>query len=58
MTLEDLPLPRKPNHVWALSHEESPKNNILFTFKGMSVALLVLWYFHLTANVSFGCYLQ
>ena len=26
----DLPLPRNHNHVWALFHEESPKNNWLF----------------------------
>lgn len=35
MDLVDLPLPRKPNHVWVLSHEESPKNNIIFSFKGL-----------------------
>ena len=28
----DLPLPRKPHHEWSLLHEESPKNNILFSF--------------------------
>lgn len=22
-----MPLPRKPNQIWALKHEESPKNN-------------------------------
>ena len=27
----DLPLPRNPNHLWALFHEESPKNNWLFS---------------------------
>ncbi|XP_035218136.1 alpha-(1,3)-fucosyltransferase 10-like isoform X2 [Stegodyphus dumicola] len=27
----DLPLPRKPYHDWALLHEESPKNNFLFS---------------------------
>lgn len=27
--LNDLPLPRKPQHMWALLHEESPKNNWL-----------------------------
>ncbi|XP_062607946.1 alpha-(1,3)-fucosyltransferase 10-like [Saccostrea cucullata] len=29
----DLPLPRKPHHEWALLHEESPKNNFLFSFE-------------------------
>lgn len=29
----DLPLPRKPHHEWALLHEESPKNNYLFSFE-------------------------
>ncbi|XP_052068276.1 alpha-(1,3)-fucosyltransferase 10-like [Mytilus californianus] len=27
----DLPVPRKPNHDWGLLHEESPKNNYLFS---------------------------
>ena len=27
----DLPLPRKSHHEWALFHEESPKNNYLFS---------------------------
>ncbi|XP_065842225.1 alpha-(1,3)-fucosyltransferase 10-like [Oscarella lobularis] len=27
LRLRDLPLPRKPQHDWALLHEESPKNN-------------------------------
>lgn len=27
----DLPLPRHPSHIWALVHEESPKNNWLFS---------------------------
>ena len=27
MNLKDLPVPRKPDHEWALLHEESPKNN-------------------------------
>ena len=27
----DLPLPRKAHHEWALLHEESPKNNYLFS---------------------------
>lgn len=35
---DDLPLPRKPHHMWALLHEESPKNNwILATEKGISL---------------------
>ncbi|XP_062607932.1 alpha-(1,3)-fucosyltransferase 10-like [Saccostrea cucullata] len=29
----DLPLPREPHHEWALLHEESPKNNYLFSFE-------------------------
>ena len=34
----DLPLPRKPHHMWALLHEESPKNNwILATEKGIEL---------------------
>ena len=34
----DLPLPRKPQHMWALLHEESPKNNwILATEKGIGL---------------------
>ena len=34
----DLPLPRKPHHMWALLHEESPKNNwILATDKGIGL---------------------
>ncbi|CAI9728030.1 alpha-1,3-fucosyltransferase 10-like [Octopus vulgaris] len=32
-TPNDLPLPRKPHHEWALLHEESPKNNYLFSHK-------------------------
>lgn len=28
----DLPVPRKPHHYWGLLHEESPKNNYLFSF--------------------------
>ncbi|XP_078317391.1 GDP-fucose protein O-fucosyltransferase 3-like isoform X1 [Crassostrea virginica] len=27
LELADLPLPRNPRHIWALKHEESPKNN-------------------------------
>ncbi len=27
----DLPLPRKPFHLWSLLHEESPKNNWIFS---------------------------
>ena len=35
---DDLPLPRKPHHMWALLHEESPKNNwILAMDKGISL---------------------
>ena len=35
---KDLPLPRKPYHLWFLLHEESPKNNlILQTKKGISL---------------------
>ena len=32
-TYEDLPLPRKPHHEWALLHDESPTNNFLFSFE-------------------------
>ena len=32
--LNDLPLPRLPQHAWTLLHEESPQNNIIFSFKG------------------------
>lgn len=28
---EDLPLPRKNNHIWALLHEESPMNNYMLS---------------------------
>ena len=37
--LHDLPLPRRhPHHLWALMHEESPKNNwLLATEKGISL---------------------
>ena len=31
--LYDLPLPRLENEEWALMHEESPKNNFLFSFE-------------------------
>ncbi len=31
--LHDLPLPRLPHEEWALMHEESPKNNFLFSFE-------------------------
>ena len=31
--VEDLPLPRKPHHLWCLLHEESPKNNWLLVMK-------------------------
>lgn len=30
--LHDLPLPRQPYEEWALLHEESPKNNYLFSY--------------------------
>ena len=29
----DLPLPRQPNHLWFLLHEESPKNNWVLAFE-------------------------
>eukprot|EP00794_Sanderia_malayensis_P007118 gene7118-7922_t len=29
----DLPLPRRDSHEWAILHEESPKNNLLFHHK-------------------------
>ena len=31
LSAEDLPLPRRPWHEWALFHEESPKNNWMLT---------------------------
>ena len=31
--LHDLPLPRRPHEEWGLLHEESPKNNFLFSFE-------------------------
>ncbi len=35
---KDLPLPRKPNHLWNVIHEESPKNNlVLATPEAMSL---------------------
>ena len=44
--LNDVPLPRKPNHLWALLHEESPKNNwVLATKKGIAL-------FNITSTVS------
>lgn len=44
--LHDLPLPRQPSHLWALLHEESPKNNwVLATEKGISL-------FNITSTVS------
>ncbi len=33
--LNDLPLPRKDNEDWGLLHEESPKNNYLFSFESI-----------------------
>ncbi len=36
LSWKDLPLPRKPHHMWALLNEESPKNNWVFaTEKGI-----------------------
>ena len=44
--LNDLPLPRRPHHLWALLHEESPQNNwLLATEKGISL-------FNITATMS------
>lgn len=44
--LNDLPLPRKRQHMWSLLHEESPKNNwLLATEHGISL-------FNMTATVS------
>lgn len=44
--LHDLPLPRRPHHLWALLHEESPKNNWVFaTPAGISL-------FNVTSTVS------
>ncbi|XP_064386945.1 alpha-(1,3)-fucosyltransferase 10-like [Halichondria panicea] len=61
----DLPLPRKPRHMWALLNEESPKNNWVFaTEKGISLFNLtstysrysnypiVLHYLHTLINLS------
>ena len=46
MRWTDLPLPRDPNHLWVLLHEESPKNNWLLAFnEGISL-------FNLTATSS------
>lgn len=46
LDFHDLPLPRQPNHMWALLHEESPKNNWIFaTEKGISL-------FNITSTVS------
>ena len=43
---EDLPVPRAPNHLWFLLHEESPKNNWLLALEeGISL-------FNLTATPS------
>ncbi|XP_067620745.1 voltage-gated potassium channel KCNC3 [Eurosta solidaginis] len=33
MNWNDLPLPRKPNQIWALFHEESPRNQPGFMFE-------------------------
>lgn len=32
---EDMPLPRKPHHEWALYHEESPMNNYMLVHNAM-----------------------
>lgn len=31
--MQDLPLPRLKDEEWSLMHEESPKNNYLFSFE-------------------------
>ena len=37
-SVSDLPLPRKPHHLWCLLHEESPKNNwLLVTKEGIAL---------------------
>ena len=33
----DLPVPRQSHHEWALMHEESPKNNYLFSHRDTMV---------------------
>ncbi|CAF1168116.1 unnamed protein product [Adineta ricciae] len=33
--LDELPLPRLPHEQWALLHEESPKNNYIFSFESI-----------------------
>ena len=43
---KDLPLPRQPQHLWALLHEESPKNNWILASQG-GISL-----FNLTATCS------
>ncbi|KAK3600878.1 hypothetical protein CHS0354_019226 [Potamilus streckersoni] len=35
MKVNDLPLPRHPHEEWGLLHEESPKNNFLFSHREM-----------------------
>lgn len=35
MKLTDLPLPRPKGQLWALMHEESPKNNPVFSYNSM-----------------------
>ncbi|ESP01435.1 hypothetical protein LOTGIDRAFT_111725 [Lottia gigantea] len=34
-SLDDLPLPRQSHHEWGLFHEESPKNNFLYSHHNM-----------------------
>lgn len=46
MKWEDMPLPRRPNHMWAIIQEESPKNNWILAFEeGISL-------FNMTATPS------
>ena len=46
MQWEDMPLPRRPSHMWAIIQEESPKNNWVLAFEdGISL-------FNMTATPS------
>ena len=46
MQWEDMPLPRRPDHMWAIIQEESPKNNWILAFEdGISL-------FNMTATPS------